>query len=64
MICRSVRKWYKLPYETSEDSGLLLRSFPDDPAPRVRIRFEARGKSPIFLGIHYAQIDRDDESLL
>ena len=53
-------KWYKLPYETEEYRGVLLRSFPDDPAPRVRIDFEASGSYAVYLGIHYAEIDRDD----
>ena len=53
-------KWYTLPYETAEGSGVLLRSFADDPAPRVRISFEAQGSFAVFLGIHYAEIERDD----
>ncbi len=53
-------RWYALPYETSACRGVLLRSFPDAPGPRVRIDFEARGHFAIHLGIHYAMIDRDD----
>ena len=53
-------KWYMLPYRTAAGSGVLLRSYPEAPAPRVRIGFEARGRYAVYLGIHYAQTERDD----
>ena len=53
-------KWYMLPYRTAAGTGVLLRSFPEAPAPRVRIPFEARGWFAVYLGVHYAQIERDD----
>lgn len=53
-------KWYRMSYETAEGRGNLLRSFPESPAPRVRIPFTARGSFAVYVGIHYAQGERDD----
>ena len=56
-------KWYELSYEAEGLKGVLLRSFPEAPAGRVRIPFDAKGHYAVHLGIHYGMVERDDISI-
>ena len=56
-------KWYKMPYSVAGAEGVLLRSFPEAPAQRVRIRFQAQGHYAVHVGIHYSMIERDDVAM-
>lgn len=53
-------KWYMLPYKCDQVEGVMLRSFPEAPAGRVRIPIAAKGRFAVHLGMHYAMGERDD----
>ena len=52
--------WYKLPYETPDCCGVMLRSFPEAPSLKIHIPLEAKGAYAVYLGIHYSMSERDD----